>query len=161
MKSAALTFLNNGRGFQMAAEVVRHTDLEIAFPDLPVRHCLIIAIELYLKSFLLCRGMSENEVKRVGHNLKKAAVEAIKRDLVLGDMNTQLMDLIQAEKTFTADRYIVPGSRRVPNIEPLNALADVLYWTVGERLEQHHPGYKVGDEMMAPARHIRASAKDL
>ncbi|MEM1009429.1 MAG: hypothetical protein AAGJ35_10520 [Myxococcota bacterium] len=123
-----LAYFNTARSHHVAAIALGNMNLSCAFPDLPVRQSLLIALELYLKCWLLENGVTKEQVRAFGHDLQTASERARSLGLKFWGMDEELLQIISQDKTLIEDRYIAPGKmRRVPNIEPMSELCDYFF----------------------------------
>lgn len=98
--------------------------------DAPVRFLFSHAIELYLKAYLLLKGVTVEELRSraLGHNLKKLTATAVKLGLDVPTVHRQSMDVANEA---ILDRYIETGARTVLLPEGLSEICANLHEQVG------------------------------
>jgi hypothetical protein len=98
--------------------------------DAPVRFLFSHAIELYLKAYLLLKGVTAADLRSraFGHNLKKLTTEAIKLGLDLSKVDHQSIDVANEA---ILDRYIETGVRTVLLPEGLSEICSNLHAQIG------------------------------
>ena len=94
----------------------------------PTLHLYGLAIELGLKAFLLQRGCSLSQVRRISHSLSKALKLARRRKLgrVVKLSRFDLRAILILDITYSSNqlRYIELGSTKVPTVSQLATAAE-------------------------------------
>jgi hypothetical protein len=133
----AVGYVNVGRSYEASAirlpldEAKRTSYL----PEFPRRQLLVMAVELYLKAYLLSKGLSEKEIRqKFSHKIGSMASYCRSLGLVISDERFELLELIQDAETFVRDRYFAAGVRTVPKDDALQDLAGALFLAVGEKV---------------------------
>ena len=113
----------------MAADdaVGEDTGFEIAAP-VPVLYLIGHSIELALKSFLLFRGVSEGELRKLyGHDLQAAYDDAVKNGLheiyAPDESEIEVLALLNALYRSKELNYIATGYKEFPVFGPLQTLS--------------------------------------
>ncbi|NIZ59846.1 hypothetical protein DL239_02520 [Sedimentitalea sp. CY04] len=133
----AIGYVNVGRSYEASAlrlplEDARETSY---LPDLPRRQLFVMAIELYLKAFLLLQNMPESEIRKTfSHKVDAIGSHCCSLGLELSEEQREVLTLIEDTETFTRDRYFKGGIRKVPRDDALQDLAGVLFKAVGQRV---------------------------
>lgn len=98
-------------------------------PGSPVEFLLWHAIELFLKSFLLADGLSEQVLRSraYGHNLTALTEEAKKRGLPLTKRDEEVLSLMPTTDDMIELRYLTVGIKTVPEIEEVEETCKSLY----------------------------------
>lgn len=102
---------------------------EIVAPA-PVLFLVAHSIELTLKAYLLYKGKSSEDIKKLSHKLKdcwdEAKSEAVEDHVTLTTDEIELLDLINDLHVSTELRYIKTGYKNFPVFGPLYKLAKKL-----------------------------------
>lgn len=131
----AIGYLNVGRSYEASALRLSVEDAGKTsyLPDFPRRQLFIMAIELYLKAYLLSQGLSEDEIRhKFSHKVDAIGDHCCSLGLELSDKRRDVLQLIEDAETFTRDRYFKGGIRTVPNDDAIQDLAGVLFKAVGQ-----------------------------
>lgn len=131
----AIGYVNVGRSYEASALrlPVERADKSSYLPDHPRRQLLVMAIELYLKAYLISQGMTEEEIrKKFSHKLGAIAEHCRSLGFHISHDGLDLLILIEDCQTFSLDRYFTGGTRTVPKTEALQDLAGVLFKSVGQ-----------------------------
>ena len=97
--------------YAKSAVKLSELDIDVTHPDAPIRFLFSHAVELYLKSFLLAKGKTVDQLRNeYGHKISKLLAGAIENGLdilaVQQEQAALLDDAIQ-------DRYLETGFRTV------------------------------------------------
>ena len=137
-RSTAFGFWRMSRDYLHAARAVKSTHGERKL--YPLLYLYGLAIELGLKAFLLERGNSLREIKRLSHGLVQLLSLARRRKLgQLVKLSPRHIAAVQAlDVTYASDqlRYIVTGSTVVPHVDALASAAE----SIVAGLEQYCTG---------------------
>ena len=129
-----------GATYCAAAVVVTASDSERLF--VPALQLFGQSIELLLKAFLLKRGVSLAQLKRMSHGLTGLLVEARRRRLgtcvKLSNKEQQAVKLLSESYSANRLRYLVTGTVRFP---PLPLIESVAKRLAGE-LEEYCTGFR-------------------
>uniref|UniRef100_UPI0024932B62 hypothetical protein n=1 Tax=Sulfitobacter geojensis TaxID=1342299 RepID=UPI0024932B62 len=98
----------------------------------PIRFLYCHAVELFLKAFLRSQNFSLQEVKSMGHDLKKVGEEAKRRGLKIDEENLAVLQWITGHNL--KNRYIEVGVQSGPSNETLWCLCSLLFELTGEEL---------------------------
>src|SRR5262249_22539240 len=79
-------------------------------PNAPTTFLYYQASELYLKAFLRLKGDSARRLWWLGHNVQKLRSRAIRRGLVLGQPENDVLDWMEQTEAWNRSRYIETGS---------------------------------------------------
>jgi hypothetical protein len=82
-------------------------------------------IELALKAFLICQGVTEKKLRDIGHDLKKALRTARAHDSFQfpPDYDLQIIDLLNLYYKGKEFEYLVPGMKNLPQLDELGEVA--------------------------------------
>ncbi|MVO14795.1 hypothetical protein [Parasedimentitalea huanghaiensis] len=131
----AIGYVNVGRSYETSALRLLLEDATKTsyLPAFPRRQLFVMAIELYLKAYLLLQDMSESEIRRTFSH-KVGAIGSCCRSLGLkiSEEQFEVLTLIEDTETFTRDRYFMGGIRRGLRDDALQDLAGVLFKAVGQ-----------------------------
>ena len=95
--------------------------MKVTHPDAPVTLLLAHAIELYLKAFVLLRGLGIDEVRNsFGHDFKKLVDEAASRGLDLMDEDMDIAAILTEKESIRRSRYIETGYYERPGLAALS-----------------------------------------
>jgi hypothetical protein len=117
----ASSYLEAGRALKAAGVRSTHSDA-------PVQFLYYHAIELFLKSFLMLRGCSLEQLRKrpFGHRIDVLAETSVDRGLHLDDEDKQVIDLMATGNNVIDARYLRLGLFRLPTIEALDRTAQSL-----------------------------------
>ena len=128
---------NYAREFFRAADKVRGSEEGVG--DAPTYYLYGHAIELALKSMLIHRGYSENDVRKIGHNLKEAWDKVVENGLGSElDDRAEIMQTIELINVYYKAKeleYIVPGGKQYPSISRVHDVAEKLIYAVGKNVD--------------------------
>jgi HEPN domain-containing protein len=121
--------------YAASAMTLNEVGVDTIHADAPVRFLFSHAIELYLKAYLLLKGLTVDELRSraLGHNLKKLASKSVK--LGLSVSNEQRKWIVLANEAIL-DRYIETGSRTVLLPESLSEICQSLHEQIGSAVYQ-------------------------
>jgi hypothetical protein len=110
--------------------------------------CTYHAIELHLKAFLRLQGMTEPQLRHIGHNFPKLGSEAAAKGLQTTDVDRAVLDLMAVEDIWSRSRYLETGLLRLPEIKDLITNCTNLKAAVGAALEAagepvREPGHRM------------------
>lgn len=116
--------------YASSAMTLNEVDIDTIHSDAPIRFLFSHAIELYLKAYLLLRGVTIEELRSraLGHNLKKLTSGAVKLGL---DVSKEHREWIGLANEAILDRYIETGARTVLLPEGLSEICANLHEQVG------------------------------
>ena len=105
-------------------------DIDTIHSDAPVRFLFSHAIELYLKAYLMLRGVTIEELRSraLGHDLKRLTEKAVELGLSVSEEHRLS---IEVANEAILDRYIETGVRTVLLPEGLSAICSNLHEQVG------------------------------
>lgn len=121
--------------YAASAMTLNEVDIDIIHADAPVRFLFSHAIELYLKAYLLLKGVTVEELRSraLGHNLKKLTSKAVKLGL---SVSKEHKTWIWLANEAILDRYIETGARTVLLPEGLSAICSNLHEQIGPAVYQ-------------------------
>ena len=151
-----IAFFNTGRSYQVSAKCLQTQEnpLPCYLESSPIRVLLALAIELYLKSFLLHKNVAMPDVCRLGHKVSKALEECEALGLVIAPVDRDLVRAIQDTNIIIADRYLETGTRRIPNEVRMQEVAESLFQEIGGVLAAELDS-RLTQEGLAPPRPSR------
>lgn len=134
VKTYHIGLWNYAKQFFSAAEKLRGYEERLS--GAPVYYLYGHAIELVLKAFLVHRGRSEKELRRIGHNLV-AAWEKARAEGLAGNSEkvieaSETIQLINPYYEAKELEYIVSGAKQYPDIIHMHNVAENLIYVVGE-----------------------------
>ena len=115
--------LATAKSFYKSAEKL-NTGAQHMDAPLPVYYLFLHSVELALKSYLYYRGVDEDGLRRIGHNLETAWQEAV--DLGLCDLCSECQKLQECIQIIgpiyggSQLEYFYPGSTRLPIIADIH-----------------------------------------
>lgn len=123
-RTTCIGLFNYALSYVEAARILTRAQAKTTHPDAPIRFLYYHAVELFLKSFLVLRGKTADEVrKEYGHEFTQLRRNCEDLGLVLDDEDIQVIDLIGSADTLIRARYIETGPFRWPAIEALDRTA--------------------------------------
>jgi hypothetical protein len=122
-----------GRAYHVSARsLMKNPPPRLSHKDAPVRSLLHHAVELYLKAFLLKKGMTPDKLRgKDGHNYERLVEEAQKRGLGLDPAFENTLIGMQFFDVFSTARYQSGGGHTIIPPEALNDLCNALAALVG------------------------------
>ena len=135
-ESRAFGFFNFADSYMVAAKTVLDNQPKNLRFISPIRFLIWHAIELYLKAFLLSRGVPLADLKNAkefGHDCQKLLTASSSKGLEAIPSLTTLVTTWRTDSVFES-RYLETGPRRVPEIEGKLEIASVLRRQVGDHL---------------------------
>lgn len=110
-RTTPLGLFHYAKSYAKSAVQLNELNIDVTHPDAPIRFLFSHAIELYLKSYLLTKGMTVDELRnKYGHKISKLFAGAIEHGLEVQieqqEQAALLNDAIQ-------DRYLENGFRTV------------------------------------------------
>lgn len=129
--------LTTGQGFLKSANKLNDRPQWLAAP-LSVYYLYFHGMELALKSFIYFRAEDENELKNIGHNLKKAWKRA--QELGIEDIypeSEELQECIEmVNPTYKGKEleYFYPGLKTLPAVKHVSDACNEL----SQALDQHY-----------------------
>ncbi len=126
------------RSYWQSAEHLRQQQLPVTHPSAPITFLFYHAIELYLKSYLRCVGLTVKELKQYSHGVKKLGEAVEARGLKLIEDDREVIKLMDEYDNVTRSRYITTGSFSRPEEEALAAVCERLDLAVGDALRAHN-----------------------
>ena len=116
--------------YAASAMTLNEVDVDTIRSDAPVRFLFSHAIELYLKAYLLLKGVTVEELRSraLGHNLKKLTSKAVELGLSVSEEHCLS---IEVANEAILDRYIETGARTVLLPESLSAICANLHEQIG------------------------------
>lgn len=137
-----VTYANDFRKTALAANEQFDTTYRLGgVASVSVMYLVAHSIELSIKAYLLHKGQSLEQTKKIGHDLCRALKKA--KELGIGDIvqitddeinALQLLNNLYSKKELN---YIVTGVKQFPVFDPLNTLNGKLLHGVAERV--HYP----------------------
>jgi hypothetical protein len=129
--------LNTAKSFHKSAEKLNTGPQQLDAP-LPVSYLFLHAIEQALKSYLCFRSVDEDSLRKIGHNLEAAWLQA--KDLGICELCSDCLELQECIQVigpiYRGDQleYFYPGGHRLPVAERVDncsshiiAVLDELY----------------------------------
>jgi hypothetical protein len=103
----------------------------------PVRFLYYHAIELYLKSYLLLKGIHPSVLrsKQFGHDIGKISRRAEQEGLQLMDEDKEIFAMMSDTDTVIRSRYLLTGPFRWPTIEALDRTCKSLRESIAAALK--------------------------
>lgn len=116
--------------YAASAMTLNEVDVDAIHADAPVRFLFSHAIELYLKAYLLLKGVTVEDLRSraLGHDLKKLTSKAVELALCVSEEHRLS---IEVANEAILDRYIETGSRTVLLPESLSAICANLHEQIG------------------------------
>ena len=118
-----------------AAQVLEKTEFEVTHPDAPTRHLYYHSVELFLKSYLMLKGKTVDDVKRIGHRVYCLATACDDLGLSFDDEDIDVIQLMSEGSTIIQARYIETGCFTWPTIEALDRTCISLHSSVRKALK--------------------------
>jgi len=105
-------------------------NVDIIHADAPVRFLFAHAIELYLKAYLLLKGVKAKELRSrtLGHDLKLLMAKAVEKGLIVSQEHLAAVELANEA---IRDRYIETGFRTVLLPEDFSSICSNLHEQIG------------------------------
>ena len=122
------------RSYWQSAEHLRLQRLPVTHPSAPRTFLFYHAIELYLKSYLRCTGLTVKDLKQYSHGVKKLGQAAEERGLKLIEDDREVINLMDEFDNIIRSRYITTGAYSRPEEEALGAICERLDVSVGDAL---------------------------
>jgi len=116
--------------YAASALTLNKVDVHTIHSDAPIRFLFSHSIELYVKAYLLLKGLSVEELasRGLGHNLKNLTSKAVKLGLSIPNEHRTWIELANEA---ILDRYIKTGARTVLLPESLAAICANLHEQIG------------------------------
>lgn len=134
----ALTFFNVARSYHVAADELLRTrnQRQVFYNDSVVRVNYALSVELYLKSFLIDKGIPPSQLsqRRYGHNLANLLDSCQTCGLRVEEAIASRIRRLSELETLTRDRYLDWVRETVPKAEPLGELPACLASEIGPQL---------------------------
>jgi HEPN domain-containing protein len=125
-------YFMTARAYHVSARcLMQNPPSRLSHGDVPVRWLLHHAVELYLKAFLLEKGMTPAKLREVGHHYERLAKEAQKRGLGLAAGFADTLTEMEERGGFSRARYQWVGIEPHIDSERLNDLSNALAALVG------------------------------
>lgn len=120
-RTTPIGLFHYAHSYAASAICITEQEIDAVHPDAPIRFLFSHALELYLKSFLLLRGITMERLRsrEFGHDLVKLAEEAQQHQLLI---SSTYLDQLAVANQQILDRYIVVGVRRVLEPETLHSI---------------------------------------
>jgi hypothetical protein len=122
------------RSYWQSAEHLRLQRLPVTHPAAPITFLFYHAIELYLKSYLRCAGLTVKDLKQYSHGVKKLGQAVEDRGLKLIEDDREVLNLMDEYDNVIRSRYITTGAHSRPEEEALGAICGRLDVSVGDAL---------------------------
>jgi hypothetical protein len=136
-RTTPLGLFNYARSYWQSGVVLHDARAKVTHPDAPVTLLLAHAIELYLKAFLLLRGLGIDEVKNsFGHDFKKLVDEASSRGLSLMGEDMDIAAILTEKESIRRSRYIETGYFQRPGLAALSRTCRSLDHSVSAALRE-------------------------
>jgi hypothetical protein len=132
--------------YHVAADLICDQGLKATHPEAPAMFLYYHAIELYLKPFLRFHDVSAKRLQSIGHDYKRLLSRASKRGLVLGELESEVLSMLDGE-IWSRSRYLEIGSLRSPSLNALSTTSISLRQAVAKVLHEagqpvRMPGHK-------------------
>lgn len=111
-RTTPVGMLHYAHAYAVSAITLAKEDIGVTHSDAPVRFLFSHAIELYIKAYLLLKGVPVKELRSraLGHDLKKLTSKAVELGL---DVSEEHRLSIEVANEAILDRYIETGARTV------------------------------------------------
>ncbi|WP_298333467.1 hypothetical protein [uncultured Erythrobacter sp.] len=129
-RTTPIGLFHYAHSYAASALELERSEVDATHPDAPIRYLFSHAIELYLKSFLLMKGVSLSELRsrNLGHDLPALLKRASEFQFhVSEEMEAQ----IGLANDAIMDRYIETGYRQVLSPESMTAICQHLNDEIG------------------------------
>lgn len=129
-RTSPVGLFHHAHSYSVSAATLTKSGIRVTHPEAPIRFLYTHAIELYLKSFLMVKGISLARLRSraLGHDLCALFREAVNLGLVPDrPMESEISSLNDAIR----DRYIETGVRHILPIQALHSLCESLNRQVG------------------------------
>ena len=138
MNTRPIGIFNYANSYRHAALTLRDAEAAGTHPHDPVLFLMNHSIELYLKSYLHARGISEVDLSRrpYGHDLLELVWSAKKRGLCPTEQTYSVIRIINQLNTQITSRYITPRIYRPIRDDVLDRAALNLHQIVGAALSR-------------------------
>lgn len=132
-RTTPVGLLHYAHSYAASAIALYKLNIEAIHPHAPVRFLFSHSIELYFKAFLLCKGLSLDQLRsrELGHNLEALMAASMLHGLQISDIQQQ--QIIVANSAIL-DRYIEIGFRTIPLPEALLDICKVLNEQIGKMI---------------------------
>lgn len=134
----AVTFFNVARSYHAAADELLQTQdgRQVYYNDSVIRMNYALSVELYLKSFLIDKGLTPIELSKrhYGHDLANILAACGRHGLSLEDSIATRIRRLGALATLTKDRYLDWDRATVPKTALLGQLPEYLESKIGPQL---------------------------
>ena len=122
--------------WRAAADCLDAAGLDLPMSEAPVRYAYCHAIELHLKSFLRQRGMTEAELRGLGHNVATLAARCVQEGLQLSNDDVEVIAVAKTANETIRSRYYEAGARLSMRIEKLRPVAAKIARSVHGELQR-------------------------
>jgi HEPN domain-containing protein len=144
---------NYAASYHVAADLICNEGLKATHPEAPATFLYYHAIELYLKAFLRFHGLSAECLKDIGHNYKRLLSEASKRGLVLGELESEVLNTLNGE-IWGRSRYLEIGSSQEATPYALSETSKSLRQKVAKVLKDAGEPVRVPTRKKVIQRHL-------
>lgn len=118
-----------------AAQILAKADFEVTHPEAPTLHLYYHSVELFLKSFLVFKGNTIDDVKKIGHRVDCLATACGDLGLSFDDEDIDVIRVMSEGSTIIQARYIEVGRFVWPTIEALDRTCISLHSSVRKALK--------------------------
>ena len=121
-EDVSMAFFNYAHSYASSAHTLGVADVIATHADAPISFLYFHAIELYLKAFLIARGLTERDLRKreYGHNLCCLANEAEIRGLALTETDKRVILHLSETDNIITSRYIRLGLHQQLSTEALS-----------------------------------------
>lgn len=127
--------LTTAKSFYKNAEKL-NTGPQYLDAPLPVYYLFLHAVELALKSYLSFRGVDEDGLRKIGHNLEAAWLQAV--DLGICKLCSECQELQESIQIIgpiyrgSQLEYFYPGRKRLPAVEYIHRSSGKIITTLDD-----------------------------
>jgi len=111
-RTTAQGLFNYADSYLASAHTLLVAETDVVFPEPPVRALLYHGVELHLKAFLRCAGVSVGELRDYGHKFSRLLPAVRSRGLSLDHESREVLLFGQRTGDVMDARYIRTGYRR-------------------------------------------------
>ena len=109
LQASAQAFFTYAEAYASSAKLLADAKIKAGHAEAPVRMLWFHAIELYLKAFLVVRGLTAEQLKRqLGHNFEKLVASAMDRGLLVSLEDHLLLTEAYHSDAIFQTRYLEP-----------------------------------------------------
>jgi len=134
-KTNEVGLYNYALSYFRAAQILAKADFDVTHPDAPTLNLYYHSVELFLKSFLVFKGKTIDDVKKIGHRVDCLAKTCGDLGLSFDDEDTVVIRLMSEDNTIIRARYIEVRCFIRPTIEALDRTCISLHSSVRKALK--------------------------